>query len=43
MSELSPPGGSEGYEACSDEGAPGTVEQKQLDELNIAVTKTEEE
>ena len=24
-------------------GAPGTVEQKQLDELNIAVTKTEEE
>ena len=24
-------------------GAPGTVEQRQLDELNIAVTKTEEE
>ncbi|NBI08709.1 aspartate--tRNA ligase [Colidextribacter sp. OB.20] len=24
-------------------GAPGTVEQKQLDELNIAITKTEEE
>ena len=24
-------------------GAPGTVEQRQLDELNIAITKTEEE
>ena len=38
MSELSPQGGSEGYEACGDEGAPGFVEQKQLDELNIVCT-----
>ncbi len=37
------PGGSEGYGACGDEGAPSFVEQKQLDELNIACTAKEEE
>ena len=35
--------GREGCKACPDEGAPSFVEQKQLDELNIACTKKEEE
>ena len=33
----------EGYKTGGDEGAPSVVEQKQLDELNIAITATEEE
>ena len=33
----------EGYGACGDEGAPGTVEQRQLDELNITCTLPAEE
>jgi len=36
-------GENEGYGACGDEGAPSTVDQKQLDELNIVCTKKEEE
>ena len=38
-----PSSGIEQYEACGDENAPIFVEQKQLDELNIACTKVEEE
>ena len=43
MSELSPSGGSEGYGACGDDGAPSFVDPKQLDELNIVCTKKEDE
>ncbi len=43
MSELSRVRESEGYGACDAAGAPGFVEQKQLDELNIVCTAKEEE